>query len=180
MDMETLVLVKKGDKEAFKNLYDEYAAYALRTAFAITKDKMSAGDAVQETFIRVFNSIDDFDVNKPFKPWFYRILINECNRLLRGSSNTVLIDDFTQNNMEGSLSYEHRFEEYEILYKAIGNLGEENRIPIILKYLKGFREGEIAQILELNINAVKSRLFKGRQKLKSFIEGFEEGSENNG
>lgn len=180
MDRETIMLIKKGDREAFASLYNEYAGYALRTAIAITKDSMSAGDAVQETFIRVFNNIEGFDISKPFEPWFYKILINECNRLLKRNVNTVLIDDFTQNNLESSVRDEHRFEEYEVLYKAIEELGEENRIPIILKYLKGFKEGEIAQILELNINTVKSRLFKGRQKLKSFIEIFEGGSEKYG
>lgn len=180
MDKETILLIRKGDKEAFARFYNEYAAYALRTAMAITRDKMSAADAVQETFIRVYNSIESFDMDKPFKPWFYRILINECNRILSRSSNTILIDDFTQTGLEGSKSDEHRFEEYESLYKAIGRLNEVNRIPIILKYLKGFSENDIAEILELNINTVKSRLFKGRQKLRGFIELLEGGSENHG
>lgn len=55
-----------------------------------------------------------------------------------------------------------------------------NRIPIVLKYLKGFSEEEIAQILDININTVKSRLFKGRQKLRKYLEILEGGSEKHG
>ena len=52
---------------------------------------------------------------------------------------------------------------------------DNNRIPIILKYLKGFKESEIADILGININTIKSRLFKGRQKLKNVIVRLEGG-----
>ena len=74
--------VKSGDKKAFEELYNIYAEQALRTAMAITKNKASAADAVQEAFIRVYNNINSFDESKPFSPWFYKILVNECNRLL--------------------------------------------------------------------------------------------------
>jgi RNA polymerase sigma-70 factor (ECF subfamily) len=75
---------------------------------------------------------------------------------------------------------DYSFEEYEDLYKAIESLEDGNRIAITLKYLKGFKEAEIAEILGININTVKSRLFKGRQKLRNIIEKFEGGSKVNG
>jgi RNA polymerase sigma factor, sigma-70 family len=134
---------------------------------------MNAADAVQETFIRVYNNIGSFDDRKPFKPWFYRILLNECSRILRKNSKTVSVDDFAENGIHITSSDEYPFEEYESLYKAIENLEDINRIPIILKYLKGLTENQIAEVLDTNINTVKSRLFKGRQKLKKFLQIFE-------
>jgi RNA polymerase sigma factor (sigma-70 family) len=172
--------VKSGDRKAFEELYNLYADQGLRTALAITKNKSNAADAVQETFIRVYNNIKSFDETKPFKPWFYKILINECNRLLSKNSRTVLISNFFESGLDRSKYDNYKFQEYENLYKAVENLKDINRIPIVLKYLKGFTEEEISQILDLNINTVKSRLFKGRQKLRKFLEILEGGNEKHG
>ncbi|MBE6068101.1 MAG: RNA polymerase sigma factor [Clostridium lundense] len=178
MDKELLQKIREGDKEAFQELYNKYAEYALRTAAAITRNKMNAADAVQETFIRIYKNIESFDIDKPFEPWLYRILVNECNRILSKNSNTILVDDFIQNNLQEVIEDRRKFEEYESLYKAIESLDDNNKIPIILKYLKGFKENEIAEILGINVNTIKSRLFKGRQKLKTLIEKLERGSDN--
>jgi len=163
--------IKNKDKEAFEELYNQYAAYATRVALAITRRSDLANDAVQETFIRVYFNIDKFQSGRPFEPWFYRILVNECNRILKQGKKVTYIDDYK--DYEVNLSGEDRrnFEEYEELYKAVDDLNDKLRIPIILKYLKGFTEMEIAEILDLNVNTVKSRLFKGRQKLKKTLEG---------
>ncbi|MCM0649142.1 RNA polymerase sigma factor [Clostridium swellfunianum] len=174
MDRELLQRIREGDNEAFEELYNKYADYALRVAAVVTKNKMSAADAVQEAFIRVYKNIQAFDLDKPFEPWFYRILINECNRVLGKNSNLVLVDDFIENNIQGSSEDAYNFEEYESLYKAIESLEDNNKIPIVLKYLRGFKESEIADILGININTIKSRLFKGRQKLRTIIERLEE------
>lgn len=180
VETELIIKIKAGDREAFEELYNIYADQALRVAMAVTKDKMSAADAVQEAFIRVYRNIDSFDESKPFKPWFYRILINECNRLLQKSSKTVLISDFIESGIDNSDYDNYNFQEYENLYKAVNNLKDINRIPIILKYLRGFSESDIAQILDININTVKSRLFKGREKLKKYLDLLEGGSKKHG
>lgn len=170
MNKVLLENIKEGDEKAFEELYNNYADYALRVAMVVTKNKANAADAVQETFIRVYRNIHSFDIDKPFEPWLYRILINECNRILGRDSKTIFIDDFMGNNVQGSIEDDYKFEEYESLYKAIESLEENNRVPIVLSYLKGFKESEIAEILGININTLKSRLFKGRQKLKYIME----------
>lgn len=180
LDRELLKNIREGDQEAFAELYNKYAEYALRVAMAVTKNKMSAADAVQESFIRVYKNIHSFDIDKPFEPWFYRILINECNRIMGKNSDLILVDDFIENNLQEAVKDDHKFEEYESLYKAIESLEDNNKIPIVLKYLKGFQENEIAEILGINVNTIKSRLFKGRQKLKRVIEMLEGGSKSYG
>lgn len=178
---ETLIKrIKEGDNTAFEELYNGYAGYGLRVAMAVTGSKTSAADAVQETFIRIYKNINNFDEEKPFKPWLYKILINECNRILSKNSKVVLIDDFTQGSLQGVMEDAYNFEEYENLYKAIEGLEDINRIPIVLKYLREFKEAEIADILGININTVKSRLYKGRQKLEKLIEKLEKGHKGDG
>ncbi|WP_163195793.1 RNA polymerase sigma factor [Clostridium thermarum] len=180
MENELIIKIKSRDRASFEELYNIYAEQALRVAMAVTKDKTSAADAVQEAFIRVYKNIDSFDESKDFKPWFYRILINECSRLLSRNSKAILISDFLENGIDNSRYDHYNFQEYETLYKAVNKLKDINRIPIILKYLRGFTESEIAQILDININTVKSRLFKGREKLKKYLGLLEGGSENHG
>jgi len=179
MDDILLQRVKAKDKEAFRVLYDQYANYAMRVAIAVTKSSALASDAVQETFIRVYYNIDKFKSGHPFEPWLYRILINECNRLLKKGSKVSYISDYIENGLDVSQEDKHNFEEYEELYRAIKDLDSKFRIPIVLKYLKGFKEAEIAEIMDININTIKSRLFKGRQKLKKVLTAQKEGRSTN-
>lgn len=170
MEKFLMYRVKKGAPGAFAELYNQHAEYALRVATAITRSEAAAADAVQEAFIRVYKNVNRFDISKPFEPWFYRILVNECNRILKTRSKTVPISNYLENESRASREDYYKFQEYEELYCAISELEDHNRIPIILKYLKGFKEAEIAQILGVNLNTLKSRLYKGRQKLKKALE----------
>jgi len=174
MDKEIIKRIREGDEEAFAELYDKYAGYPLRTATAIAKDIASASDAVQETFIRVLRGIEFYDSGKPFKPWLYKILVNECNRAFRSRKKELSLSEHGESGLQVEVYDRHPYEEYEELYAAIKELDDINRIPIVLKYLSGFSESEIAKILDININTVKSRLFKGRRKLKKILEKSEE------
>jgi len=176
-ERELLTKIQNGDKDAFRELYDRYIDGALRVATAVTKSKHSAADAVQETFIRIYNNINSFDGNRPFSPWFYRILINECRRFFSKKESSIDPVDYLDNTINHSYNETYSFEEYQELYNSITDLDEIYKISIILKYLRGFAEKDIAEILDININTVKSRLFKGRQKLKNQLEKKEKGGD---
>lgn len=180
MDQILLQRIKNHDKRAFEVLYDQYANYALRVATAVTGSSAAASDAVQETFIRIYFNIDKYKADQPFEPWLYRILINECNRILKKKSKVTYISDYIETDIDISKEDEYNFQEYEELYKAVESLDSKIRIPIVLKYLKGFKEAEIAEIMDININTLKSRLLKGRQKLKKIMMGNEGRRRKNG
>ncbi len=160
--------IQQGNKEAFRAFYEAYADYAIRTASAITRNREMAKDAVQETFIRVYRQIGSYNRELPFDPWFYRILTNECLRLLKKESPLSKYEHPDLEN-EPSLAVES-FDHLSDLYDTIQALDDGHRIPLILKYVKGFTEKEIADILGLNHNTVKSRLFKGRKRLKEQLD----------
>ena len=162
------------DHSAFARLYEEYADYALRCAAAITQNKALAADAVQEAFIRVYRHFASYDQDKPFKPWLYRILVNECRRTMKNSSKTISIDEYLEKGVHPSADDQYSFQEYEQLYASIQRLSDLYRIPIILKYLNDFSEKEISEILGLNLNTLKSRLLKGRRKLRCLLETMDE------
>ncbi|MBO0601611.1 RNA polymerase sigma factor [Sporosarcina sp. E16_3] len=160
--------IQAGDKDSFREFYEAYADYAIRTASAITRNREIAKDAVQETFIRVYRQISSYNPELPFEPWFYRILTNECLRFLKKESPLSM---FELPDLENDPSLaEESFDHLSDLYDTIQSLDDIHRIPIILKYVRGFTEKEIADILELNHNTVKSRLFKGRKRLKEQLD----------
>ena len=180
MDKEILIRVKDKDMEAFSKLYDHYWEYAIRTATAVTGNKNDAKDAVQEAFIRVYKSIDKFDIDKAFNPWFYSILVNECRRILGHKSRTIPINDYMDNNIDYSKEDQSKLEEYQDLYEALQDLEENNKVPIILKYINDLSEKEISEVLGINVNTIKSRLYKGRENLRNALLKIEERRINNG
>lgn len=163
------------DKASFQELYQKHANFAIRTAIAITRNPEIAKDAVQETFIRVYRHLSSYDASLPFEPWLYRILVNECNRLLKKESKMPAYHhpDLENDERISSPSGGHAAD----LVETIQSMEDLYRIPLILKYIKGFSEKEIADILELNQNTVKSRLFKGRQNLRQLLEIAEQEAE---
>ena len=172
MEAQLIREITAGDKGSFRKLYEMYADAALRTSISATGDRELAKDAVQEAFIRVYRNLESFDTARPFKPWFYRILINECNRLLSSKPRVVSLNRLWDE--EGYQIAVSERENYIDLYDAILSLKDIYRIPVILKYLHGFTERETADILGLNQNTVKTRLLKARDMLRKKL-GTDEG-----
>lgn len=171
MDTTLYSRVLAGESAALKELYDLYIDQALRVATAITRNREHAKDAVQEAWIRVFRHFGSYKADQPFEPWLFRILTNECKRIMKRETKIFWFRKklemvevsytVTETDLDSDLAH---------LQEAIQSLKDLYRIPIILKYLQGFSEKEIAEVLDLNINTVKSRLLKGRQKLRDALE----------
>jgi len=163
--------IKNGNQKAFRQLYNQYSGYALRTAYAITKSNNDAADIVQETFIKVYRNINQFDQSKPFKPWFYRILLNESRRYMKkqNKQGTVVESEQLMDYLHAEASREN--EQNSDVLSILDLVSDRHRAVLVLKYLHDFTEKEIATILELNINTVKSRLYKARQRLRSILGG---------
>ena len=135
------------------------------------KDEADASDAVQETFIRVYQNINTFDINRPFKPWFYRILTNEVRRILSKRKNNQNIEETVHENMQDRYSKEAEFVEQQFIHQALSEVKDEHREVIVLKYLDGFSEKEVSELLSITVSAVKSRLYQERKKLQVILGG---------
>lgn len=153
--------------ELFEQLYRLYADRAIRTAAAVTGSSASA-DVVQETFIRVYRNLGSYDLSRPFEPWFNRILYNECNRYLKKHAKMVPSEISEERDLP-SESDTYEFDRHGEVYELVQRLDDPHRIPVILKYLNDVAEKDIADMMELNVNTVKSRLFKARKKLKEWM-----------
>ncbi|WP_087973745.1 RNA polymerase sigma factor [Oceanobacillus rekensis] len=169
-EIKLIKKIRKGNQHAFKKLYDMYVDYSLRTAYAITKNNSDASDIVQETFIKVYRNINSYDTTKPFRAWFYQILVNESRRYMKRKSKDAISIETEQllDHLNHQLEKEPDFERLE---SAMEQLSDDHRTVLILKYLNGFSEKEISEVLALNVNTVKSRLYKARIQLKAVLGG---------
>lgn len=170
MTEELLKRFRKGEAEAFRTLYDTYGDRALRLARVVTKDDHLAADAVQEAFLRVYRFRRRYDPGKPFPVWLNRIVVNECRRLTGKQEGLRLVTEEMQRETDAVVEDTSPYVEYQSLYRALEDLPDTLRVPLVLKYCNGCTEMEIAEILDISQGAVKSRLYDGRRKLRSAME----------
>lgn len=162
MDKLTIQRIRQGDSQAFARLYGELAEPALRFAAAIVGSDGLAADAVQDAFLRVYRNIGRFDPAKPFEPWFYRILLNECRRALRWRKRLVPVESMPEQTAPQ--------DDHRALYEAIGTLELTLREPLVLRYLMGYQDREAAEILGVSLTTAKGRVKRAREKLRVFLE----------
>ena len=170
MTDQLLKRFRKGEEDAFHTLYENYGERALRLARVVTRDDGLAADAVQEAFLRVYRYRRRYDPGKSFAVWLNRIVVNECRRLMGRQKSLKLVAEEMRTESDMAAEDTSRYVEYQSLYRALEDLPETLRIPLVLKYCNGCKEAEIAGILDISRSAVKSRLYDGRRKLRTAME----------
>ena len=129
-------------------------------AMSILRNDADSADAVQEALLKAFEKLDTLKEKKYFKTWLTRILINNCNDILRCGRRECPLEEAAQIRGESRELERCEFEE------VLDALDEKYRIILVLYYGEGFKIREIAQILELEVNTVKSRLSRGRKQFE--------------
>lgn len=162
MDMLLVKRAQKGDTEAFIQLIEENKTALYKVARGYLRDEEDIADAMQDTVLSAYEHIGELKTASYFKTWVTRILINRCTDLLRRQRRTVPIDCAAE---PAAPPQESCYEFYELL-KA---LPENDRVIFLLYYGEGFNVREVAELLELNENTVKSRLRRGRKRLEQAI-----------
>ena len=171
---------QKGDPEAFATLVDEHQRYVYNLALRVVRDENEALDLTQETFVRAWTALPNFRGQSQFRTWLYRITTNLCyNRLpgLRRSLNdlgddvlpeVVESEDTASNPLRVLESNEIRIQ----LHQAIDQLDANYKILIVMRYHDELSYEEIASLLNLPLDTVKTDLFRAREKLRFALQGF--------
>ncbi len=146
-------------------LYDKYAAQMYRTALAILRHREDAEDAVQDTFISYMRTLPSFTDELHEKAWFLRSCVNRSRDLLRRRS---IRSHFSLDEVHDLPA--DKKEDADELFDALAKLPEKYRTPIVLHALEGFSVEETAAILHIGVSAVKMRLARSREKLKSLLK----------
>jgi len=177
IERELIRKCKAGDSRFYEPLVRAYEPSGLRLAVAMLGNLEDARDALQEAFVKTFESLHRFDLRRPFGPWFFQILRNHCRDMLRSRQARfkleVLDEKLELRPADAGASPERqrqRSAARELLWRALERIGEEHREVLVLKELQGFRYNEIAKILDIPEGTVASRLFHARRALKEALE----------
>jgi RNA polymerase sigma-70 factor (ECF subfamily) len=164
------VLVKKaisGDTEALSLLIEKYKNNAYNLAISIVKDKESAKDITQDSFLKVLENIDRFKSESKFSTWLYRIVYNESLQHIYKNKKFSMTDIESakfENNSDVLSTPEDKYQDLD-LYQAIENLDDNERNIILLFYLAEKSIKEINTVTGLNIPNIKVILYRARKKL---------------
>ncbi|NOR13493.1 MAG: sigma-70 family RNA polymerase sigma factor [Candidatus Aminicenantes bacterium] len=165
-ESEILTLVQKGDREAYQKIVVRHMRSAYYVALAFVHNHQDALDLSPEAFIKAFRKIKKFDTERPFFPWFYRILKNLCidHYKHRRRLNEVPLENVRV------LEVEHEDREMKkALWKGIDELPDEQKEIIVLRYFQQLSYQEIAEILDKPIGTVMSSLYYAKKRLKGIV-----------
>lgn len=160
-------------EETLKWLMQTYGNDVVRIAFTYLKQKELAEDVAQDVFIKCYEKLDTFRNESSYKTWLIRITVNRCKDVLKSwQYKNLFITDFFKPNQQSIVDANHQVnQENELISKQVIKLPVIYREVIILFYYQDLSIEEISELLKINSNTVKTRLHRGRQKLKESLEG---------
>lgn len=176
--------LKHGDIGAIEYLMELYYTQAVRTAFLIIRDESLAEDIAQSAFIRVFERASQYDVNRPFKYWFSRIIVNDAILAARRRERTVSLEQLSTNISDPVAEYLtdladpnqltpeiilEKAETNQEIWQVLSQLSAEQRAVTVLRYYLGFSEAQIAEHQDSPPGTIKRRLYSARKRLRSLI-----------
>jgi len=176
-DRELVRRAQREDKEAFEELIRRHQNRVFAVAGGILRRREDVEDISQQVFVKAYFSLKKFDQRAAFSTWLYKITVNECWDLLRKKKVRPLVyeADLSEEQARQVASSElgtdprpdvsDRLEAKEQVERLLDGLDERDRVMLMLKEVEGFSIEEIADVLELNANTVKVRLFRARRRI---------------
>lgn len=170
---ELIIKAVNGDTEAFKELIECVKDTLYRISKAILTNDEDVYDAINSTIYRTYKGLKKLKSIEYFKTWITRIVINESIRIYKkNKKHNILIEKLQKINNN---QYQENFTddlENNIDFEIIMNqLNEEEKIVFVLYFKEKYNTTEIACILNENVNTVRSRLRRGKEKIYNFLKG---------
>lgn len=170
-----------GDANAFETLVLEYEKNVYNIALRMTGNSEDAADMTQEAFIKASNSLQSFRGDSKFSVWLYRIVSNVCLDFLRSKNRrpTVSLSVEDDDGEDAQLDVADESQSPELLLdrkltrdsvrRGLDSLPPDYRQILLLREIQGLSYDEIAQALSLEVGTVKSRIFRARKRLCTFL-----------
>jgi len=169
-DGEIVTRVLRGEVEAYRILVERYRSEFGRYAVALVGDQDSAEDALQEAFIRAYQSLSSCREPHRFKHWFFRILTNQCHNA-RSRRRMESLDDHDAPARERSDRPVEQDELRTAIDAALADLTPEQREAFVMKHVDGRSYEEIAELLGAGVDALKMRVYRAREVLRRKLDG---------
>jgi RNA polymerase sigma-70 factor (ECF subfamily) len=169
----------RGDAQAFAELVTRYTAPIFNLSFRLTDDRAEAENVTQETFLRAYAALPRSRTDLAFKPWLFQIAVNLCRDWAR-KKRPAAFSDLAQEDesapeeeiRDESPLLPEQVEEREMeqaLARAVAGLPEIYRAVVTLRYTEGLAYEEIAAVLKLPVNTVRTHLFRAKAMLRKAL-----------
>ena len=161
----------KNDRKSQRNLYEHFYSYGLSVCLRYSDSRDEAVELLNEAFMKIFTNLKKFNLSKPFKPWFRRILINTCINNFRKKKldfNTELYEASSQQTPEDILSGIS----YDEIVEMIRKLSPAYRAVFNLYVIEGYKHEEIAEMLNISVGTSKSNLSKAKKHMQLILKEY--------
>src|SRR5438445_5451817 len=187
-DRELVRRAKREDKEAFEELVRRHQHRVFAVAGGILRRREDVEDIAQQVFVKAYFSLKRFDQRAAFSTWLYKITVNECWDLLRKKKVRPLLyeSDLSEEQAQQFGAAERvatdaqdisdKLEAKQRVERLMEGLDERDRMMLILKEVEGFAIEAISEILDLNANTVKVRLFRARRRIVNQVRKRKDGN----
>lgn len=170
--------VQNGSRETFKKLFEQLHPLVFRTVYRLDGNRTSAEDITQETFVKIFKSIDDFDFKSDFSTWCYRIAVNTCydhmrkqkrkNRYKRQMDTPeALVQREASPGPEKQLNQK---EVNRLIEEKLHSLPGDLKTTFVLKTYERLSYRQIADIMQCKEGTVASRLSRARRRIADYLK----------
>jgi len=175
---ETLIKASQGDMKAYEDIYKASNSFVYNVALRVVNNREDALEVAQEVFMIIYHKLKDFRFESSFKTWIYRITANYAINFAKKNARAKTVpyeDSFGEgavlNDVQAHMDQEHQ---NQLIEKLLGELNPDQRACVVLRDIQGLSYEDIAQTLNININTVRSRLKRSREKLLSLKKAYYE------
>jgi RNA polymerase sigma-70 factor (ECF subfamily) len=182
-DDELVRRLRAGEEAAYEALLARFQQPVYNLAFRLASNPGDASDVVQEVFLKVFRNVGHFRRQSSLKTWIYRITVNEAHNqrrwFFRHRSREVGLDDETDEGCSrtvadtGRSPFDCAFdrEKHVLIENALGRINPLFREVVVLRDIEDLSYEEIAEVLQISLGTVKSRIMRGREALREELTG---------
>ena len=179
-DQIAISRIKQGDLTGLEILVNRYQVQAVQAAYAIVYDRALAEDIAQTAFVKVVEKVQQFDEERAFAPWLFRIVVNDAIKLAKKQKRTISLEEqldeptaklanwLADSNPKPEQILEHQ-EMRGIILKAMQSLTPEQRAVIVMRYFLEMSEADMVAKLERPLSTVKWWLRDARDRLRKLL-----------
>ncbi|HEU0296172.1 MAG TPA: sigma-70 family RNA polymerase sigma factor [Anaerolineales bacterium] len=178
-DRITISHLKQGDLNGLESLVNWYQAQAVQAAYLIVYDRALAEDIAQTAFLKLVEKIHQFDEQRAFLPWFFRIVVNDALKIAKKQKRNVSLDELdepvarlAESLTNPAFQPERLLEEKEIrenILRAIQSLSSKQRAVVVMRYFLGMSEAEMSLQMDRPLSTIKWWLRGARKSLRNLI-----------
>jgi RNA polymerase sigma-70 factor (ECF subfamily) len=171
---QLVIKAKNGDRAAFEEIYRLTSGFVFNVALRIVRRHADAEDVTQEVFVKMYKNLGQFGFQSSLKTWLYRITVNTAiSRCRKNTGEADAIAKYkyhlaTEPMDEPFFHHIHKKDNETIVAALLARLDPEQRACIVLREMEGLAYSEIAEILHIPMNTVRSRLYRAREALLEF------------